>query len=320
MKNLIFLIAFFVSTTTFAQYYSETAPDFITVKGSARFGDGWGNSSSFGKKSFAAGLNNTVTGENSIACGVGLNIRTPNQVVLGTYNIAYGSSTSGTTGTDPLVIIGNGVASWAPSNAMVILRNGNIGIGPHTWPPTAQLHIAYDEYKNPDEAAFRADGSTYSTTIHDDMYEDVNINGGNDYSFVNLARPAGQRVGIGANPDNGPEKLYVKGHMKVTGYVGSTEGFYIYNTEPTTGSLVPNQKSFLQRLNEMAVVSYKKDSVVVKQYLSINPAETSIVSSVGKTEKAKDYIQVVNTLVGAVKELAEGNKLLKAEIEKLKKK
>lgn len=82
-----------------------------------------------GSFSITSGFDNTVTGDFASAFGLGLNGRSYNSFTLGRYNDSIAtSSTSTWVLTDPLFIVGNGTADNARSNAITVLKNGNIGI------------------------------------------------------------------------------------------------------------------------------------------------------------------------------------------------
>jgi hypothetical protein len=63
------------------------------------------------------------------------------QTTIGRYNLPLGTESSGTwVSTDPLFVVGNGTGSGASrSNAMMILKNGNVGIG--TTAPRGNLDV-----------------------------------------------------------------------------------------------------------------------------------------------------------------------------------
>ena len=62
------------------------------------------------------------------------------ETVLGRYNTSYTPlETVFWNPADRLFVVGNGTSTSARSDAMVILKNGNVGIGAST--PTSDLHI-----------------------------------------------------------------------------------------------------------------------------------------------------------------------------------
>jgi hypothetical protein len=100
------------------------------------------NSSALANFSLATGNGTLAEGRSSVAMGWGTNIRSEAGTAFGMYNepilIAVQPFVTATT---PLFIIGNGDNSSTLSNAMVVLKNGNIGIGTNA--PAANLHIRH---------------------------------------------------------------------------------------------------------------------------------------------------------------------------------
>ncbi|MBC7849653.1 MAG: tail fiber domain-containing protein [Chitinophagaceae bacterium] len=99
-----------------------------------------GNTTVTGDYGFSNGYNNVVTGYFAGAFGQGLSARTYNAFVVGRYNdsLPLTSSTTWVAG-QPVFVVGNGTASNARSNAMVVLKSGNVGIG--TSFPSALLTV-----------------------------------------------------------------------------------------------------------------------------------------------------------------------------------
>ena len=90
------------------------------------FGEGARQDGDF---SFSNGYNNIVTGDLASAFGTGLSARPYNSFVVGRYNDSLTLSSNSTwVATDPLFLVGNGSADNARSNALTVLKNGNIGI------------------------------------------------------------------------------------------------------------------------------------------------------------------------------------------------
>ncbi|MDF2552821.1 MAG: hypothetical protein K0R77_2096 [Chryseobacterium sp.] len=80
------------------------------------------------------GTLNTVNASNTLVAGTGNTITTtmPNAAVVGTYNTPVDNS---------LFTVGNGIAATSQSNAMVVLNNGNVGIGANNNSPSNTLHV-----------------------------------------------------------------------------------------------------------------------------------------------------------------------------------
>jgi hypothetical protein len=112
--------------TTTASVYSSTAMGYFTRAS--------------GNYSTAMGSGTRASGDYSTAMGFFTIAKGSASTVLGMYNdsILTTNQTS-VANTTPLFIIGNGDNGNTRSNAMVALKNGNIGIGTNT--PAARLHV-----------------------------------------------------------------------------------------------------------------------------------------------------------------------------------
>ncbi|MGB1040545.1 MAG: tail fiber domain-containing protein [Flavobacteriales bacterium] len=117
-------------------------------------------STAFGKSTTAKGLNSTAMGTNSSANGFNTtamgyftNANGKYSTTLGVYNVSNGyastvvgmfndtvvSVQTGYSNSTPLFTVGNGSNSANRSNAMVVQKNGNVGIGTNS--PDEKLHI-----------------------------------------------------------------------------------------------------------------------------------------------------------------------------------
>ena len=110
-----------------------------TASGDASTAMGWKTIAS-GINSIATGNETKAKGDNSTALG-GITIaRSYNSFVIGSYNDTLTtSSLTSWVGTDPLFVIGNGITETNRSNAMTVLKNGNIGLG--TMTPQGTLDV-----------------------------------------------------------------------------------------------------------------------------------------------------------------------------------
>lgn len=93
-----------------------------------------------GERSVAIGLDNHTDEDQAHAYGTGLRTSDYREIVLGSYNLGtgvYGAPIW--LGESRILTVGNGQGVNSRSNAMVILKNGNTGIGVNT--PVAPLHV-----------------------------------------------------------------------------------------------------------------------------------------------------------------------------------
>jgi hypothetical protein len=101
-----------------------------TASGSTSIAAGGLLNTASGYASFVAGRESTASGNHSFAGGLGLLAKSFNETVFGTYNTDYTpASTIGYNNSDRLFVIGKGTGNGSRSNAMTILKGGNVGIG-----------------------------------------------------------------------------------------------------------------------------------------------------------------------------------------------
>ncbi len=128
--------------------WSTQATDpYTTSMGGITVASGWG-STAIGWRTAASGMISTsmggdtvARGDYSTALGYSTTAQSFGSVVLGQFNVISGNAV-GWTGTDPLFVIGNGSSSANRSNALTILKNGNVGI--ETTSPAKKLHVNGD--------------------------------------------------------------------------------------------------------------------------------------------------------------------------------
>ena len=103
-----------------------------------------------GSVSTALGINTIASGDYSVAMGEGVTAASGYEIAIGRYNLLYTpASATGWEDKDLLFVIGNGTSD-APRgrrNALVVLKNGNVGIG--TSAPEFSLHLLNDSAAKP---------------------------------------------------------------------------------------------------------------------------------------------------------------------------
>ncbi|MEP6676923.1 MAG: hypothetical protein ABJA78_17305 [Ferruginibacter sp.] len=95
---------------------------------------------SFGNSAIAIGYQATARSDASLSAGYGTYSRAYGSTSLGIFNDSLSGSLTSIIATDPLLIIGNGTANNSRSNALVMLKNGNTGIGVNN-PGTNKLEV-----------------------------------------------------------------------------------------------------------------------------------------------------------------------------------
>ena len=169
---------------TTASGYISTAMGFSTIasaQASTAMGNGTTASSdastamgesttASGRASTAMGVNTTASGYSSTAMGYGTTAKSGYETVLGRWNTDY-TPISATiwNAADRLFVIGNGTGTGASSsNAMTVLKNGNVGIGTST--PNALLQLS--NYTANRKIVL------YDANNNDNQYYGFGINGG----------------------------------------------------------------------------------------------------------------------------------------------
>lgn len=103
-------------------------------------GGGLENSASAYASTVPGGQLNTASGQNSFAANYGTTAPSFAQSTFGTFNAPKGSENSSSwIATDPLFVVGNGADSSNRSTALMLLKNGNVGIG--TVNPSEKLDV-----------------------------------------------------------------------------------------------------------------------------------------------------------------------------------
>ncbi|MCX6335345.1 MAG: tail fiber domain-containing protein [Bacteroidia bacterium] len=193
-------------------------------------------STASGQYSTAIGSVTTASGNGSLALGNNTKARSAYETVIGRLNVDYTPiSTTAWIPSDRLFVIGNGDAVF-PSNALTVLKNGNVGIG--TSNPVNYLHIAtkasgggitIDEPDGTKWANIRfreGGGDNYGGFIEYNANNDVFVMGTIENSTVNVGvsvvRTSGN-VGIGT--------ITPGTKLAIAGLTGTTSGSYlrIYN-------------------------------------------------------------------------------------------
>ncbi|WP_435356368.1 hypothetical protein [Emticicia sp. SJ17W-69] len=188
-----------------------------------------------GNNSIADGTSNTLafgelanaSGTNGVAIGTGINANSYYSVAMGYYNVIPVANATSWVATDPLFTIGNGQSNAARSNAMMILKNGNVGIGVS---PVALFHS--HQTNNSSKGIMKLTNSLSGITATDGLdigfepnvanarlwnYENGSLSiGTNNTERINISSTG--NVGIGVN-NTLSYKLYVNGSTAIIGNV-----------------------------------------------------------------------------------------------------
>ncbi|MBK6963259.1 MAG: hypothetical protein IPH20_04785 [Bacteroidales bacterium] len=150
--------AFRAGRVTSAQWNTENIGNYSSATGfnttaSGSFANAWGSvTTASGAQSTAWGFNNIASGTSSTAWGENTTAPSFAETVFGFNNTVYTpASTTAWVAGDRLFVIGNGSAG--NSDALVMLKNGNTGLG--TSSPTQRLEVAGSIYGQSSNWAIR---------------------------------------------------------------------------------------------------------------------------------------------------------------------
>ena len=238
--------------------------------GSTSFGD---DTTAAGDYSTAFGQGTTATGLYSTAFGLGTTTASQNAVAIGAFNVDGGTDPLNWVATDPLFEIGNGTDSSDLNDALVILKNGDTGIGlaAGTDDPAYLLQVGSTaatgvvaRFQN-SSGTCDIDPTTSSLTCSSDMNlkkNIVNLADNSTWSFNSNISPANQTIladVLALNPVQYNWKTEADGTTKHPGFIAQeVQQVFpsLVATDPTTGllslnytGLIPYTVAAIQQMN-----------------------------------------------------------------------
>ncbi|RZA01012.1 MAG: hypothetical protein EOP47_12210 [Sphingobacteriaceae bacterium] len=259
-----------------------------------------------GNSSIAIG-SATSSGANSIAMGLGVISPAYFSTALGSYNqTVSGSSGTSWIVTDPLLYIGNGT-NGARSNAMMILKNGNTGIGTNA--PSTKLHVSGgSDVTLSNTSGFMVIGEVTGLNIAMDNNEIIARNNGANATLTLQNNGAAFVVGGSASKPGGGS------------WSNSSDIRLKKNISPFTDGIEQLTKINPVHFQYNNLTSYDTS----KQYIGVIAQELEPVAPYMLQTDEKGYLKVDNSamtymLINAVKEQQQMIEQMKKEIELLKK-
>lgn len=257
----------------------------------------------FGVSSFAAGSSTEAGGDVSISLGEGTVTKSFASVTLGSYNNVQDNPDGGTKAnaksTDRIFQIGNGLSSQSLSNAMTILRNGNVGIGNNVLVPTHRLDVG---------ARARMRHSSQSAGIYFDNSQNVQD------GFVGMKQDDQLGFYLG-----GMWRLWVdkQGYGFVdSGIIQTSDRRLKRNFSPLSESL--SKLTSLQGYHYFWKDTLKDQTIqtglIAQEVETLFP---ELVKTDHQGFKSVNYVALVPHLIEAIKELEQANDVLKKHNQKV---
>ncbi len=221
--------------------YSTAMGDETKAIGNCTIATGWRTIAS-GIWSTAMGINSRAVGWKSFTLGEGTIARSYNSLVCGRYNdTLITSSLNSWIGTNPLFIIGNGSSESNRSNAMTVLKNGNVGLG--TMNPQGTLDVNGSIYQR--GVLLHAD------YVFENEYELESIEEHSDYMWKNKHLPS---VPKAIKDENGND--IVEWGARSRGVLEELEKAHVYIDQLNTAlkeqqAMIEELKQEIEKLKEV---------------------------------------------------------------------
>lgn len=304
---------------SFALGYQTNATGFNSFtfgrisEASGNYSTAWGSySTATGDYSTAWGSTTTAAGDNTTVWGQSTEAPSLLETVFGRFNTIYTPSggAENWSPADRLFVIGNGTSTTSRSDAFVLMKSGDVGIGVSA--PDARLHIRYN---------------SYTGTGHLLVEESNNASDGSRISFKNTGRPNNfwDLYGLTASSNSGAYfNIFYQGVGDILSLRGNGNatlmGTLTQNSDERLKENISRIGNPLNSLEHLNAYHYNwkdasRDTGLQTGLLAqeVEKVFPELVSENGEGIKGVNYIGLIPYLLEAVKELKAENDQLKLE-------
>lgn len=291
--------------------YSVAIGDEIAALGDKSFAVGEFNTA-LGKSSVALGSSTLASGQSTFSSGAGTVARAFGSTTIGAYNNVQdnpGGTQALAAPADRIFQIGNGSGVQATSNALTVLRNGNLGIGNNAINPTHILEVG-------GRARIRHSASTAGIYFDNSQNSPVGFVGMKNESQVGFYIDGSWMLAANYNGSGGSVQVY--GSLIVDDVIVS-------NSDRRLKKNINNINNSIRKIQNLNGYHYnwideKKDKglqtgVIAQEVEEIFP---ELVKTDAKGFKSVNYVGFIPHLIESVKELKKENDQLKADYAELK--
>ncbi len=267
------------------------------------------NTTASGPNSFATGFNTIASGYLSSAIGNGTLAKGYGNTAVGMFNdpllINSSENLFSIFPESPMFMVGNGTSSSNRKNALVVQRNGKIGIGDIV--PSATLHIkalaaTFDAHIRLETFG----GTDYMNMVYDGSTKFRNFGAGDEFQWRNAASTITMR-------------LYESGDLSIPGSLSQNSDARLKkNIRRVENAL--NKLDYLQGYHYSWIETFRNSNTqtgLIAQEVELQMPE--LVSTDDTGIKSVNYIGMIPYLIEAIKELKRENETMKKQIQQLSK-
>jgi hypothetical protein len=261
-----------------------------------------------GTSSIAMGRGTRASGNHSITMGSGTYAKAYSSLSIGRFNDSINTSSKiAWVATDPVLIIGNGIADYSRSNAFIVTKNARTGINVANGLPGALLHLkAFESNFDMHIKLEDQNSADYAAIVYDGDMKFKNFGANDSYLWRDATNATRMH-------------LTSTGNLSIDGTLSQSSDARLKT------NIIPLQNS-LQKITSLTGYNYNwidegRDKKIQTGILAqeVEKQMPGLVAEDANGNKSVNYNGLIPYLIESVKELKRENEKLKAEMETLRK-